>query len=183
MKPILYLICAAFLISCNSNNNTTLEQNQGGMTEDQYQASRPSNTIDIPTTFKPTIELTDEIRNTSLEDLVRQGKGKLKPIDEEMVKKILIEKYQGRGLSAEFINYMRQFAINDVVQKYRAMPCKVNLERVSVSSNLAKVLYLEDLVTFILYNQDYYFDITQKMRDEAQEAQEAENQKNWDKYR
>ena len=55
------------------------------MTEAEYQASRPSGTIDIPTTFEPTLELTDEIKNTSLADLIKQRKGKPSKADQAIV--------------------------------------------------------------------------------------------------
>ena len=78
-KVKLYIICLVFILSsCTQNQNSTTRS----MNEEDYQESRSLDEIAVETTFEPTLELTDEIINSSLEDLIKQEKGKLSPYDQ-----------------------------------------------------------------------------------------------------
>lgn len=184
MKRILFIISAIVLVSCNSNNQSS---NSGIMTEAEYQASRPSGTIDIPTTFEPTLELTDEIKNTSLADLIKQRKGKPSKADQALVDRKLEE----RGIDINKMDSLR-FPIviewDAVVYRvaYLTEAAKfyddVHIKHISASSNLAKVFYLQDLCTFISLNTDYYIKNLWEESEEQKEEREKNAQKNWDKY-
>lgn len=182
MKRILFIISAIVLVSCNSNNQSS---NSGIMTEAEYQASRPSGTIDIPTTFEPTLELTDEIKNTSLADLIKQRKGKPSKADQAIVN----HKLEQRGIDINKMDPLRFPIIWDAVVyrvAYETEAIKfyedVHIKHISTSSNLAKIFYLQDLCTFISLNTDYYMKNLWEKREEQKEEREKNAQKNWDKY-
>lgn len=147
------------------------------MTEVDYQDSRPSDTIDIPTTFRPTMELTDEIRNTSLADLIKQHKGKPSINDQDLFNSQLVR----LATSEEDRKYFEDAAIHYVLSR-RANWGDIHIKHVSTSSNLAKVFYLQDLCTFVEFNEEYYSNIRNKQSEEQEAEREKNAQENWDKY-
>ena len=178
-KSIIITTCICLAIGCANNQRESTE-----MTEDQFQQySKQKNEegmIAIETTFVPTLKLTNEIKNTSLEDLIRQKKGKLSKFDQTRQKEY-IEKMKQEGYSEEIIELLNGLGIDE---NYKSLydpidHAQVNLKFVPVTSNLAKVYYLEDMGSFIERNKDYYKAIINKMQEENQKNQE---QKNWDKY-
>ena len=152
------------------------------MTEAEYQASRPSGTIDIPTTFEPTLELTDEIKNTSLADLIKQRKGKPSKADQALVDR----KLEQRGIDINKIFPIEWWDAVIYRVAYETEAIKffddVHIKHISTSSNLAKIFYLQDLCTFISLNTDYYIKNLWEESEEQKEEREKNAQKNWDKY-
>lgn len=185
MKNIVYLILTTlFVWGCKNNPSSSRTE----MNEEEFQQYNEQRNeegmIAIETTFEPTLELTDEIRNSTLEDLIRQGRGKLSKADQarqEAYKKELRKKMKEDGLSDEQIKSNRfsnlefskpYVSSTDVIREYK-------LKYVPATSNLAKVYYLEDMGRFIEHNEAFYNEIIIKMQEENQGQQE---QKNWDKY-
>lgn len=70
-------------VGCGNNQRST----NSSMNEEEFQkydsVKHEEGMIAIETTFEPTLELTDEIKNATLEDLIIQGKGKLSKADQE----------------------------------------------------------------------------------------------------
>jgi len=193
-KVKLYIICLVFILSsCTHNQNSTTRS----MNEEDYQESRSLDEIAVETTFEPTLELTDEIINSSLEDLIKQEKGKLSPydqarkndwekrrkkyIEEEKVKIANKLRNEGRtereitetlkspmiGLGFPPLTYSESDILSDFKIKY-----------VPVTSNLAKVYYLENMGDFIRHNEKYYESVISSEK----EGEQQQEQKNWDKY-
>jgi len=174
------LLLITFVSSCGNNQNNIREE----MNEEEFQefneAKSQESMIAIETTFEPTLELTDEIKNSTLEELIRQGKGKLSKADQakqDAYRKEMREKMKKDGLSDEFINYAGELEFAFRPKSQLEIAREYKLKYVPVTSNLAKVYYLEDMGRFIEHNETYYNMI--KMQEESHDQQE---QKNWDKY-
>lgn len=176
------LLLIAFVSSCGNNQNNTRAE----MNEEEFQefneAKSQEGMIAIETTFEPTLELTDEIKNSTLEELIRQGKGKLSKDDQAKCEAYMSEnkkKMKGEGMSDEYIEFVSQL---ETSYKY-VSPSDVNseykLKYVPKTTNLAKVYYLEDMGKFIEHNGIFYNNIIRKMQEDSQGQDE---QKNWDKY-
>ena len=192
MNIILYLILATiFVWGCKNNPNSSRTE----MNEEEYQeynqAKNKDGMIAIETTFEPTLELIDEIKNSTLEELIRQGKGKLSKADQQEHDAFIKERdnylkkwrkemrnkgwtdQQIRGSEwVAMLGYKKPKSQLEIAREYK-------LKYVPATSNLAKVYYLEDMGRFIEHNETYYNSIMSKMQKESQGQQE---QKNWDKY-
>ena len=185
MKNVLYLILTTlFVWGCKNNPSSSRTE----LNEEEFQQHNEQRNEDgmiaIETTFEPTLELTDEIKNSTLEDLIRQGKGKLSKADQakqDAYRKEMRKKMKKEGLSEEQIN---SSPYSNLVPSHKYKSSTDNareykLKYVPATSNLAKVYYLEDMGRFIEHNEAYYYSIISKMQEENQGQQE---QKNWDKY-
>ena len=51
-----------------------------------------------------------------------------------------------------------------------------------VNSNLAKVYFLQDFISFYVDNEDYYSAIFEKEWEKTKKAKDAARKKQWDKY-
>ena len=72
------LITVGFLVGCDNISNKN--QSSSVMNEDEYNEyvkKNHQNEISVSCSFKPTLEITDYIRNTSLEDIIIQNPGML----------------------------------------------------------------------------------------------------------
>jgi len=178
------LLLIALVSSCGNNQNNTRAE----MNEEEFQefneAKSQEGMIAIETTFEPTLELTDEIKNSTLEELIRQGKGKLSKADQAKCEAYMSEnkrkrKMKGEGISDEYIEFVSQL---ETCYKY-VSPSDVNreykLKYVPKTTNLAKVYYLEDMGKFIEHNGIFYNNIIRKMQEDSQGQDE---QKNWAEY-
>ncbi len=185
MKKSVYILMAmCFLLGCKNNPSSSRTE----LNEEEFQefdgVKNQEGMIAIETTFEPTLELTDEIRNSTLEELIRQRKGKLSKADQakqETYRKEMRNKMKKEGLSEEQIN---SSPYSNLVPSHKYKSSTDNareykLKYVPATSNLAKVYYLEDMGRFIEHNEAYYYSIISKMQEENQGQQE---QKNWDKY-
>lgn len=76
MKKILIIwIGVSILTSCNDYNKYNINNNfSNNVVKEEF---APQATIDVNVNFEPTIELTDEIRNTTLEELIQNDTRKL----------------------------------------------------------------------------------------------------------
>ena len=180
IKHVMYaLMLIVFVWGCgNSQNTTRIEMNEEEFQE-YNQAKNQEGMIAIETAFEPTLELTDEIRKSTLEELIRQGKGKLSKVDQakhDTYMREMRKKMKSEGLSDEFINSLvsshEYVSQTDVAREYK-------LKYVPATSNLAKVYYLEDMGRFIEHNEAYYNSIMSKMQEDSKGKDEL---KNWDKY-
>ena len=76
-KLYLLLVISTIAVGCGNNQRST----SSSMNEEEFQEydskKHEEGMIAIETTFEPTLELTDEIKNATLEELIIQGKGKL----------------------------------------------------------------------------------------------------------
>jgi hypothetical protein len=191
-----FVLLAVIFVGCSNNQGRISHE----MTEEEYQDSKPKDKIAIETTFEPTLELTDEIRNSTLEELIRKEKGKLSSYDqarleswnrerEKYIKEKRVEianELREKGYSeAEIKESLNSpfaylgfkpltYSESDILYDYK-------LKYVPISSNLAKVYYLENMGDFIRHNTEYYNEIVRSVNEENQE-QKNQEQKNWDKY-
>lgn len=185
MKKSVYILMAmCFLLGCKNNPSSSRTELNEEEFKEFNEAKNQEGMIAIETTFEPTLELTDEIRNSTLEELIRQRKGKLSKADQakqETYRKEMRNKMKKEGLSDDQINSSpysqlgpshQYVSPTDNVREYK-------LKYVPATSNLAKVYYLEDMGRFIEHNETYYNSIMIKMQEDSQSQQE---QKNWDKY-
>ncbi len=178
------LLLIAFVSSCGNNqNNTRAEMNEKEFQEFN-EAKSQEGMIAIETTFEPTLELTDEIKNSTLEELIRQGKGKFSKDDQAKCEAYMSEnkrKMKGEGISDEFIEFISQ--LETCYEPVSPSDVDANrgytLKYVPKTTNLAKVYYLEDMKKFIKHNRIFYNNIIRKMQEDSQGQDE---QKNWDKY-
>jgi hypothetical protein len=184
-KVYLLLIISTMAVGCGNNQRST----NSSMNEEEFQkydsVKHEEGMIAIETTFEPTLELTDEIKNATLEDLIIQGKGKLSKADQERqdaYMKKFREDMRKEGLSDSQIKNSEWIGL---VASYRQPQSSIEsardyeLKYVPATSNLAKVYYLEDMGKFIEHNKDYYNAIANKVQDGEQQNPK---QKNWDKY-
>ena len=192
-----FILVVIFFISCLANQNRPTNI----LAEEEYQENKPIDRIAIETTFEPTLDLTDEIRNTSLEDLIKQEKGMLSSSDqlrqknyERRREKLLKEekvrvanKYREEGYSEQEIKGILNspyfgmalmpplsYSESDILYDYK-------LKYVPITSNLAKVYYLENMGDFIRHNSEYYDEIIRKNNEEKYN-QIRQEQNNLDKY-
>ena len=178
------LLLIAFVSSCGNNqNNTRAEMNEKEFQEFN-EAKSQEGMIAIETTFEPTLELTDEIKNSTLEELIRQGKGKFSKDDQAKCEAYMNEnkrKMKGEGISDEFIEFISQLetCYGPVSPSDVDANRGYTLKYVPKTTNLAKVYYLEDMRKFIKHNWIFYNNIIEKMQEDSQRQDE---QKNWDKY-
>ena len=192
----LLFVFIVLFTSCVDNSSKQKEATRF-VNEEEYQETKPLDKIAIETTFEPTLELTDEIRNASLEDLIKQEKGKLSPSDQARKKewerktKIKIEKrkaemaiqFRNEGYTEEEIERMLKNPFANLVQdpltySESDILYDYTLKYVPISSNLAKVYYLENMGDFIRHNSEYYNKVISSKYENIQQ----EEQKNWDKY-
>lgn len=152
MKTNLILILFVLLIAgCNNHPNTVSK----AMTEQEWHESKQPNMILVEITFRPTLKLTDEIKNTSLESLIKQGKGQYNKKDKILIDKEVVRLMKEEGLSKEFAQKCAE------INAYRILTPKVEQQEVKfkyvpTSSNLAKAYYLEDKYSFIKNNFEFY---------------------------
>lgn len=192
MKNVLFLILTTlFVWGCKNNPSSSRTE----LNEEEFQQYNEQRNEDgmiaIETTFEPTLELTDEIRNSTLEDLIRQGKGKLSKADQAKQDAFIKERdhylkesrkeMKNKGWTDQqiresewvaMLRYKKTKSQLEIAREYK-------LKYVPATSNLAKVYYLENMGKFIEHNEAYYNSIIIKMQEESQGQQE---QKNWDKY-
>lgn len=177
-------VISAIVVGCGNNQRST----NSSMNEEEFQEydskKHEEGMIAIETTFEPTLELTIEIRNSTLEELIRKGKGKLSKYDQakqdEYIKKRRNE-MKKEGFSDDQINsspYINLIPPKPYVSQ-QDMNREYKLKYVPATSNLAKVYYLEDMGRFIEHNEKFYNEIISKMQEESTPQKE---QKNWDKY-
>ena len=184
-KLYLLLVISTIAVGCGNNQRST----SSSMNEEEFQEydikKHEEGMIAIETTFEPTLELTDEIRNATLEELIIQGKGKLSKADQERqdaYMKKFREDMRKEGLSDSQIKNSEWIGL---VASSRQPKSSIEsardyeLKYVPATSNLAKVYYLEDMGKFIEHNQDYYNSIASRAQDGEQQSPK---QKNWDKY-
>lgn len=171
------------VVGCSNNQRS----NSSSMNEEEFQEydskKHEEGMIAIETTFEPTLELTDEIRNSTLEDLIKLGKGKLSKYDQQQ-KKIADEnerrKLKSQGHSKKQIEeIMKLPRFRTEIKSAYEVAREYKLKYVPKTSNLAKVYYLEDMGRFIEHNQEFYDNIMNMQQEDNKDQQE---QKNWDKY-
>lgn len=195
-KTFILFILVAFMASCNINQGNT---SSNSMTLDEYnefnKQQNEEEMIAINANFEPKLEITEEIKNTSLAELIKQEKGQLSAYDK--VEKARTEKarlaYRKKwrqkmkrqfGYSEKKLDAIQSLSDLEFYQKNnRVSPLdffyREEITYVSANSNLAKVYYLEDMGSFIKHNKEYY----EKYKpNEETESVENQKHKNWDKY-
>ena len=178
MKTNLILILFTLLIvGCNNHPNTASK----AMTEQEWQESKQPNMILVEITFRPTLKLTDEIKNTSLESLIKQGKGQYNKKDKILIDKEVARLMKEEGLSKEFAQKCAE------INAYRILTPKVEQQEVKfkyvpISSNLAKIYYLEDKYSFIKNNSEFYNKVINEIHNQNSKKIEEDIKKAWDGY-
>ena len=192
MKNITTILFSLFICLCGCNNNP---KKSNVISEDEYQKMlQESGTIAVPATFMPTLELTDEIRESSLEDLIIQNKGKYSAIEEEKreeyINKIIKESRQqaileGRKFTKEDEAFIREFEAKferPMSPIEMSLYSGVTLKHLPQTSNIAKVFYMEKKESFIVYNKDFYYRVIRKQQSSHQEEREKAAQERWKEY-
>lgn len=188
-------VISTFAIIAFFGCTTNQRESTSEMSEDNFQEYNNKKNNDgliaIETSFEPTLDLTDEIRNSTLEELIKQGKGKLSRYDQmradeekRMIQQEIDEEkkeLRRKGYSEKEINEMVH---RPRLPKFRPKPTyeytgEYKLKYVPKTSNLAKVYYLEDMGRFIEHNQEFYNEVISKIKKDNKQNQE---QKNWDNY-
>ena len=192
MRTIVYLLMGVFfLLGCKNNQSSSKTEMNEEEFQEFNQAKNQDGMIAIETTFEPTLELTDEIKNSTLEELIRQGKGKLSKADQQEHDVFIKERdnylkkwrkeMRNKGWTDQqiresewvaMLGYKKPKSQLEIAREYK-------LKYVPTTSNLAKVYYLEDMGRFIEHNEAYYNSIMSKIQENSQGQDE---QKNWDKY-
>lgn len=159
------------LVGCDDVKKHT--NHSSVMTTEEYNSFKKENTNDkiaVISTFTPTLEITDYINNTSLEDIILHDIRK-KNSSANYNKEVQHKAFESM-LDYSFLPQNRNGLIN-ATSEYVYVPVKFNL---------AKVFYLEDFYTFIKINSDYYQSIESKYYNEQNKKREQERQESWDKY-
>ena len=182
MKYLIFFLGVISLVSCNNNDSCNYTNKSMTETEwTEYRSSAHNDMIAIETNFEPTLELTDEIINTSLEELIKQNKGKYSKKEQLQRDKEIEKIIKEEGTTMEFAEFIycmpkpiSPFDINNHAEvKFKFVPS---------TSALAKVYYLEDMGGFIRNNSDFYYNVSKEVRIEAEEQREKEILDKWDKY-
>ena len=181
MKYLIFFLGVISLVSCN--NNDSCNYTNKSMTEaewQEYRSSAHNNMIAIETNFEPTLELTDEILNTSLEDLIKQKKGKYCPKEQIQIDNEIQRLIKEKGVSMSYARFIAEqdFQHHPHSLYYIEPPVK----HIPKTSALAKVYYLEDMGAFIRNNSDFYNKVLKEIDIETEKQREKEILDKWDKY-
>lgn len=178
MKYLIFFFGVISLVSCNNKNSHNYTNTT--MTEEEWQNSKPQDVIAIETTFEPTLELTDEILNTSLEDLIKQKKGKYCPKEQIQIDNEIQRLIKEKGVSMSYARFIAEqdFQHHPHSLYYIEPPAK----HIPKTSALAKVYYLEDMGAFIRNNSDFYNKVLKEIDIETEKQREKEILDKWDKY-
>ena len=176
MKKNLYLLSILMFISCveskvdNEIVSSEVKEEKSTTTKNDEPEEEQ---IKVDVAFKPTMVLTDEIKNTTLKDLILKEKGKFSSEEQKDNNRI----YQEALIKAQKNPEMKKILKDLSPNKYTEMtiirrfaPKKPMSQRwyetkgrehercesVPESSNLAKVYYLQDMGEFVRHNEDYF---------------------------
>lgn len=178
MKYLIFFLGVISSVSCNNKNGCSYTN--ATMTEEEWQNTKPQDVIAVETTFEPTLELTDEILNTSLEDLIKQQKGKYCPKEQIQINNEIQRLIKEEGVSMEFA----RFIVEQEIQHRPHSLYHINppVKHIPKTSGLAKVYYLEDMGAFIRNNSDFYNKVLKDIYIENEKQREKEILDKWDKY-
>lgn len=195
MKYLSYIASCIILLSCNEYNNKNVIQNNIPDSDSIPNMYIPvEEQIKINVVFEPTLELTDEIKNTSLEALIREEKGQFTQNElkhnqriyndiynraDERTRELLEDLSPRKANDMQLILFLGSITPDEILAKDMANKMS-EFKSVPVSSNLAKVYYLQDMGEFIRNNEDYYNRIQNIIFEEKKQNKQKE--KNWDKY-
>lgn len=182
MKRLIILIIGGVLCLCGCKN----APKSNTFTEDEYRKMlQESGKIAVPATFMPTLELTDEIRESSLEDLIIQNKGKYSAFEEKRREEYINERIKNARQRA--FSEGRKFTKQDekIIREHEAkferpmspiemsLYSGVTLKHLPQTSNIAKIFYMEQKESFIIYNTDFYYSVMRKHESSQQEDREG----------
>ena len=191
MKRLIILIILVVLCLCGCKN----APKSNIFTEDEYRKMlQESGKIAVPATFMPTLELTDEIRESSLEDLIIQNKGKYSAFEEKRREEYINERIKNARQRA--FSEGRKFTKQDekIIRELEAkferpmspiemsLYSGVTLKHLPQTSNIAKIFYMEQKESFIIYNTDFYYSVMRKHESSQQEDREKAAQDKWKEY-
>lgn len=186
MKKILIMVLACTMIGMPSCNTSRRHSSVMSATEFRDEV-RESGQIVIPDYFRPTIELTDKIKNTPLETLIIETEEALRlkaweiwrahPNDDVFDENDLRTKFTKNEQEV-----LRDYwpTLSEFDHDY--MMSETKLYFVNPNSDLAKVFYLQDKRSFKKYNMDYYTDVKKKKEAAEDEKRDAERAASWKKY-
>lgn len=157
------------VVGCSTNQRPT----SSSMNEEEFQVydstMHEERMIAIKASFEPTLELTDKIRNSTLEELIKERY-------KEYKKRLQVE---GSTMSYETLNFI--YPNPHIVTAARSHGMR-EVKKVPMSSNLAKVYFLEDFESFYIDNQEYYESIINIQEEEFDNARRKKLKEKWDKY-
>lgn len=133
------------------------------LTSEEWESQRPKDQIAIDVKFNPTMELTDEIRNTTLEDLIIKDYIRFYELD-------------------PIQRYIQMQQMYERYRESRRYVMEVHLTYKSINSNIAKIYFLQDLEGFREYNSSYYNQCVKKVEHRLELEERMQNMKNWSKY-
>lgn len=158
MKSFIFILIVAFLVvSCKQQNSN------GTMTESEWKETIPQGAIMIDVMFNPTLELSEKIKETSLEELI------IHRFDSIMYNAI-----------KNRTNIDELYPISNPIDGTANV---VELKAISSTSNLAKIYFLQDFYSFYKHNSSYYQNIIDSMQNKREETRKKEIQENWNRYK
>lgn len=146
------------LFSCGNQKSN----GDGTMTESAWRETIPQGHIVIDAMFNPTMELTETIKNTTLQELI-------------------IHRYD----SIMYHAIKHQTGIENLYPPTQAFAyrAEVHLKTIPAASNLAKVYFLQDFNSFYELNFQFYCAVIDSIQAIRRKERESQAQENWDKYR
>lgn len=158
MKSFIFILVIAFSwVSCKQQNSN------GTMTESELKETIPQGAIMIDVMFNPTLELSEKIKKTSLEELI------IHRFDSIMYNAI-----KNRADIDEL------YPISNPIDGTANI---VELKAISSTSNLAKIYFLQDFYSFYKHNSSYYQNIIDSVQNKREETRKKEIKDNWNRYK
>lgn len=146
------------LSSCGKQKNN----GEGTMTESEWRETIPQGYIVIDATFNPTLELTETIKNTTLQELII---------------------HRDDSIMYHAIKHNTGMENLYPLTQASTYSAAVHLKTIPATSNLAKVYFLQDFNSFYELNFDFYHAVVDSIQEIRRKERESHAQENWDKYR
>ena len=134
-------------------------------TSEEWESQRSKDQIASEVRFNPTMELTDEIINATLEELIIKD---VSTQDELSEYRQLFK--ESRETTSEYRDRLRY------------SPSEIHLKYVSVNSNIAKIYFLQNPKGFCEHNSAYYNQCVEKVRHRIELEERMQNMKKWSNY-
>lgn len=157
LSTLIMMTAILCLFSCGKQKSN----GDGTMTESEWRETIPQGHIVIDAMFNPTMELTETIKNTTLQELI-------------------IHRYD----SIMYHAIKHQTGIENLYPpQASAYSAAVHLKTIPATSNLAKVYFLQDFNSFYELNFDFYCAVIDSIQEIRRMGRERQVQENWDKYK
>lgn len=156
LSTLIMMTAILCLFSCGKQKSN----GDGTMTESEWRETIPQGHIVIDTMFNPTMELTESIKNTTLQEFI-------------------IHRHDNIMYHA----IKHQTGMENLYPQASAYSATVHLKTIPATSNLAKVYFLQDFNSFFELNFNFYCAVIDSVQEIRRKERESQAQENWDKYR